>query len=150
MVRAAAILVLLILAGIGVLAMCSRPEMPGNGQTWILIGKSESRAGPTAPPRIWGERVAVPSDPGAAYRLLHWSRLPNGNVEAVTRRDGRSGTSFARREIDCGARAFRYLGEGDSMNEALADSSNPSGMGALTEGSVSAHVSRLVCSRALR
>lgn len=150
MVRAAAILVLLVLAGIGLIGMCSGPEMPGNGQTWVLIGKSSYRAGPAAPPRIWGERVAVPSDPGAAYRLLHWSRLPNGNVEAVTRRDGRSGTSFARREIDCGARSFRYLGEGDTMNEALADSPGPGGMDALTEGSVSAHVSQIVCSRALR
>jgi hypothetical protein len=105
---------------------------------------------PALPPTAEGEPVSVPSDPGATYRLLRWSRLPNGNLEAVTRRDGSSGTSFARREIDCRAMTFRYLGEGDTLEQALADSPNPGQMGELTSQSISTYVSEFVCRKAGR
>jgi len=105
---------------------------------------------PALPPNTEGESISVPSDPGATYRLLRWSRLPNGNLEAVTRRDGRSGTSFARREIDCDAMTFRYLGEGDTLEQASADSPNPGEMGELTTQSISTYVSEFVCRKAGR
>lgn len=105
---------------------------------------------PTLPPTTEGEAVSVPSDPSATYRLLRWSRLPNGNLEAVTRRDGSSGTSFARREIDCGAMTFRYLGEGDTLEQALANGPNPGEMAELTTQSISTYVSEFVCRKAGR
>lgn len=101
---------------------------------------------PTQPPTMQGEAVSVPTDPGATYRLLEWRKLPNGHREALTRRDGPSGTSFARREIDCQAMQFRYLGEGDTIEEARLDRPEPPGpMGDLTEGSISTYVSEFVC-----
>jgi hypothetical protein len=105
---------------------------------------------PATQPATEGEPISVPSDPGAAYRLLRWSRLPNGHLEALSRRDGPSGTSFARREIDCGAMKFRYLGEGDTLEQALADSPNPGDMSELTPESISTYVSEFVCRKAGR
>ncbi|HEU4457183.1 MAG TPA: hypothetical protein VFR81_29205 [Longimicrobium sp.] len=94
-----------------------------------------------------GEVIPVTSDPGATYHLLRWSTMPGGNREALTRRDGRSGTSYARREIDCEARTFRYLGEGDSEAEAEADSPDPGDMGELVPPSISAQVADYVCGK---
>lgn len=94
-----------------------------------------------------GEVIPVTSDPGATYSLLRWSTLPGGNREALTRRDGRSGTSYARREIDCEARTFRYLGEGDTEAEAEVDSPDPGKMGELVPLSISAEVADYVCGK---
>jgi hypothetical protein len=142
-------IVVLIFLGLMVIGKCAGPDEtqePLNGNvltdTGMSVGGFDS---PTLPPATQGEAVSVPSDPGATYRLLRWSPLPNGNLEAVTRRDGRSGTSFARREIDCDAMTFRYLGEGNTMDEALADSPNPGQMGELTSQSISTYISEFVC-----
>lgn len=97
-------------------------------------------------PGATGDPVPVPSDPGATYHLIEWREMPNGNREAITRRAGRSGTSFARREIDCGSMTFRYLGEGDTLEEARIDRPTPT-MGELVPGSISTDVSRFVCSQ---
>jgi len=96
------------------------------------------------------ERIPVASDPRADHRLLNWTRMSNGNVEAVTRRDGPSGTRFARREIDCGARTFRTLGEGDTLGEALADVPSPGFMGPLAGQPGSAQAADFICRKAGR
>lgn len=105
---------------------------------------------PTLAPRTEGEPVAVPSDPGATYRLLSWSKLASGNLQAITRRDGKSGTNFARREIDCDAMTFPYLGEGDTLEEAMKDRRDPGTMGELTDRSISTYVSQFACNKASR
>jgi hypothetical protein len=93
-----------------------------------------------------GELIPVRGDPvRATYQLLSWSELPNGHRVALTRRDGRSGTSYARREIDCRGRGFRYLGEGDTRQQAEADSPNPGPMAELVPGSISTEISEFVC-----
>lgn len=95
-----------------------------------------------------GEPVPVAGDPaGASYQLIRWSEMPNGHREALTRRDGSSGTSYARREIDCAGRRFRYLGEGDTRQEAEGDSPNPGELAELVSGSISSEVADFVCAK---
>lgn len=99
-----------------------------------------------AVPSEEGVLIPVTSDPaGATYYLLDWSEQPDGNRVALTRREGRSGTSFARREINCEARTFRYLGEGETRTEAEADSPNRGDMAELVPGSISSEVADYVC-----
>ncbi len=100
---------------------------------------------PKLPPATEGKPINVVSDPGVTYHLLESSKMPNGNLEIVTRRDGSSGTSFARREVDCDAMTFRYLGEGDSLAEAKHDSPNIGEMSEAMSTSISGEVSRFAC-----
>jgi hypothetical protein len=97
-----------------------------------------------------GTPFDVASDPRASYRLLKWSPLKNGNIEAVTLREGPSGISYARREIDCDDQTFRYLGEGDTRQDAMRDSPNIGEMSALVSGSISAVTVDVVCAEARR
>lgn len=102
---------------------------------------------PKQPPTSEGEAIPVPSDPGATYRLLKSSKMANGHVEAITRRDGSSGTSFARREINCEDMMFRYIGEGDTREEAERDGPNPGKMADLIPGSISTESAEFICSK---
>ena len=100
----------------------------------------------TAPAVTSPEPIVVPSDPGATYELIEWRRMPNGHRMAMTKRVGPSGTTFTRREIDCQGMRFRYLGEGDSLEEARLD--RPSvDLGPLTPESISTYVSQHVCAK---
>lgn len=93
-----------------------------------------------------GDRIPVEGDPaGATYQLIEWSELPDGNREALTRRDGTSGTSYARREIDCEGQEHRYLGEGQSREQAQEDYPSPNEMTELVPGSISSEISEFVC-----
>jgi hypothetical protein len=103
-----------------------------------------SSAKPVSPA---GECFPVNSDT-AKYRLLGQRTLPNGNLEVLTERTGTSGTSFARREIDCDAGTFRYLGEGDTQDEAERDSPNPGAMGILIYPSISSETAEFACGKA--
>ena len=108
----------------------------------------ESRTAPIDEIAVEGEPIPVEGDPaGAKYQLLRWTEMPNGNREALTRRDGTSGTSYARREIDCASRRFRYLGEGDTRREAEADAPNLGEMAELVPGSISSEVADFVCAQ---
>ena len=102
---------------------------------------------PTLPSTTDGKVIEVASDLGVAYRLLKSKKMRNGNLEILTRRDGSSGTSFARREVDCGSMTFRYLGEGDSLAEAQQDGPNPGEMTEAMSTSISGEVSRFACSQ---
>jgi len=147
-------IIMVIFLGLFLIGKCAgrdETSAPMADNTLMDAGMSKDELdSPALPPSTEGESILVPSDPGATYLLLRWSRLPNGNLEAVTRRDGRSGTSFARREIDCDAMTFRYLGEGDTLEQALADSPNPGQMSELTSQSISTYVSEFVCRKAGR
>jgi hypothetical protein len=90
-----------------------------------------------------GPKIEVWSDPKATYTDEGSGTLPNGNIWITTRRDGPSGVSFARREIDCKAGEFRYTQEGDTL-EGMSDDA-PSDMAPLTEGSISTLVSDYAC-----
>lgn len=45
---------------------------------------------------------------------------------------------------------FRYLGEGDTLAQALADGPNPGEMAKLTTESISTYVSEFICRKADR
>lgn len=101
----------------------------------------------TPPPASESEEpIPVTSDP-ASYSLLRARTLPSGNLEVLTRRDGKSGTSYSRREIDCAAGTFRYVGEGDTREQAEEDGPNPGDMGPLMEPSISSETAIYVCAR---
>jgi hypothetical protein len=93
-----------------------------------------AKRGPTVP--VW-------SDPKATYTDEGSGELANGNLWIITRRDGPSGVSFSKREIDCAAETFRYMAEGDALNSMSA--SNDATLGQLTEGSISTLVSDYAC-----
>jgi hypothetical protein len=141
------VLVLIVLLVIG---QCSRESQPQTNDVQPSAASEPQQPEQPSPDRAGegGEPVPVLSDPRARYWLLDWSRMSNGNLEALTRRSGPSGVRYARREIDCGTMTFRYLGEGDSVAEARQDSPNPGGMGDLVAGSISTEVSQFVCRKA--
>jgi hypothetical protein len=93
-----------------------------------------------------GESFPVRSDT-AQYRLLRQRTLSNGHLEVLTERTGSSGTSYARREIDCDAGTFRYLGEGDTQAEAEQDGPKPGAMGKLIYPSISSETAQFACAK---
>ena len=100
-----------------------------------------------------GELVEVPSDFKAKYRIVELAKNRKGNADVMTRRDGPSGTSFARRECECPFGRFRYIGEGDTIEAARKPRSPPDKMADLVSdgkgvGSVSYHVCAVACTRA--
>jgi hypothetical protein len=86
------------------------------------------------PDKSEGERVDVPSDPKATYYVLERTGDNDHPVE-TTKRVGPSGDGYARREFDCQNRTWRYLAEGDTMEE-LAASKKSDQMGPLVDGSI--------------
>lgn len=91
--------------------------------------------------------VPVPSDPRARYDAIWMTRKPNGLIEVLTRREGPSGVRFALREVDCRGNRFRYLGEGDTREQA-EQRRNRDQLTPLTEGSISTEVSQFACRNA--
>ena len=89
----------------------------------------------TPPPNEGGTPYDVPADAKASYVLLSVKPGEGGNIIAMTRRTGSSGTSYSNREIDCGAQLARYIGEGDTREEAEKPAPNPGDMAGLVEGS---------------
>lgn len=84
-----------------------------------------------------GTPFDVPSDSKARYALLNVVKSTGGLIIATTRRDGSSGPSFARREIDCAAQTYRYIGEGDTLDQANLPAPNPGEMSELVTGLIS-------------
>lgn len=90
-----------------------------------------------------GKPYKIESDPSATYYNLEFGG--RGTLRTiVTKREGKSGTSYAKREIDCNARTFRYLGEGDTLAEAKRSNGNFP-MGHLTDRSISSYVADQAC-----
>ncbi len=108
--------------------------------------KLSKAATPLLPSRdISGTPIDVPSDPKAHYRLLRWSKMENGNREGLTKRVGPIGTTFARRELNCRTMEFRYLAEGDSLDQVEQSAANADDMAPMTQGSISSYVGKFVC-----
>ncbi len=93
------------------------------------------------------EKISVPSDPSASYTLLEFEVKQNMIAHITTQRDGRSGRSFSKREVDCGAYQFRYLGDGDTMAQMNASRPDPQ-LSPLVRGSISEVISSYVCRKA--
>jgi len=92
-----------------------------------------------------GKLISVPSDPGTRYWAVEGSRPSPTTVEILTRREGRSGSSYSVRLIDCATWQFRYSGEGKTPEEAKARKSKPAQMSPLTKGSVETDIADYAC-----
>lgn len=102
-------------------------------------------ATPSQPTAVANSGLIVPvwSDPKATYTDEGSGELPNGNLWIITRRQGPSGVSFSKREVDCAAETFRYMAEGESLD--TMSETNDANLGQLTEGSISTLVSDYAC-----
>lgn len=91
--------------------------------------------------------VSVPTDPGATYKIvvqdLGYGRSA---LVVISQRIGSSGTSFAVREVNCDASTFRYMGEGDTLEEAMNSVDDTATMSPLVDGSISDYIVRAACS----
>ena len=94
-----------------------------------------------------GKPISVPSDPNARYFALDVKWTGSQLVEILTQREGKSGTSFSLRLVDCVKRQFKYLGEGDTQQEAMRRNSVGTAMGPLTAQSISTYVSDYACAQ---
>ena len=90
------------------------------------------------------QKIYVPSDRRASYTAVEVKNAGRGMIEIITKRNGPSGTSYARRLVDCVGSKFKYLGEGDTLEEARRNRPSP-GMGSLVQGSISYYVSAYAC-----
>lgn len=95
-------------------------------------------------PVTFAQAIPVPSDPSATYSVIALKKMGAPMVHITTSRDGRSGKSFSKREVNCKAMRFRYLGTGDSLKEIRASKPFPN-MGPLVRGSISYYVSQYAC-----
>lgn len=114
------------------------------------VAASESSVASATPT---GQYIPVPSDPHANYYALTLTRgLNDGEVILTTHRDGPSGTSYTKRLNDCIAHTYRYLGDGDTIEEMNSPSpafqranANPA---AIASGSISDFLWNYACSQA--
>lgn len=104
-----------------------------------------ARERPTMRTNYQGEFVPVPSDANASYRVLANDRLPTGNIEVVTRRDGRDGTRYGRWEFDCAKAAVRLLGQGPAVDAALEGDPESGNFAPLSGDPIAADIARYAC-----
>lgn len=91
------------------------------------------------------EPLSVPSDPRASYDVLSVERAPNaGEVFITTQRTGPSGSSFAKRLVNCQEQTFRYVGDADTFEELKAQNLEGQ-MGPLVNGSISWFAAKYAC-----
>lgn len=70
--------------------------------------------------RVNKENVPILFDePNTTYTIIWHKVNPDGLIEIMVERTGSSGTSYSKKEIDCASHSDRYLGTGDSIEEAL-------------------------------
>jgi len=138
-------IVLIPFLGIAMLVGCGQNDEYNPDVEMAKIRAEEGLDSPILEPTSEGFAISAPSDPGASYRILRINKRANGNLEVLSRRDGPSSTSFARREISCGTYTYRYLGEGDTREEVAPNSQNPGKMSQLTGTSASSDVANAAC-----
>ena len=120
---------------IGLVVLVAGCSEPSNEQMMNTGNDLSIAASPAAPLEEAGTPYSAPADPNVTYSLLSVKPGKGGNIIAMTRRTGSSGTSYSNREIDCGAQLARCIGEGDTREEAEQPSPNPGDMAPLVEGS---------------
>lgn len=132
---------------IGLVVLVAGCSEPSNEQM-VNTGNNLSVAtSPAAPAEEVGRPYGAPADPNATYSLLSVKPGKGGNIIAMTRRTGSSGTSYSNREIDCGAQLARYIGEGATREEAEKPSPNPGDMAPLVEGSSTHAAVQAACAK---
>jgi hypothetical protein len=97
------------------------------------------------------EIIPVPSDPGVTHTFIDGERLPHRQLTVTTKRSGSSGTSYAKRLVDCKNGTFKYLAEGATLEDlkqtASASETPASDMNPLEQGSISYYVSIYACTK---
>ncbi|MEC7291501.1 MAG: hypothetical protein VXW22_15565 [Pseudomonadota bacterium] len=93
-------------------------------------------------------RIVVPSDPSAKYWYFDLNRLGGGKIHVSTKRIGSSGTSYAKRVIDCDRSQWSYLKDADSWSEFINQSSMSIRWGPFVDGSISFWVAYETCQKA--
>lgn len=88
--------------------------------------------------------VNVPSDPGVNYAIVVQD-YGGGTKSVVTKRDSKSGTSYSIREVNCNSETFRYMGEGDTLEEAISNLDDTQSMSPVTNGSISYYILKAAC-----
>ncbi len=87
-------------------------------------------------------QIDVPSDAKARYFVLEKT---GGNAAViVTRREGKSGTSFSKRLYDCKYNEVKYLGTGETL-AGMASSAPDPNMSTIVPGSIAYYVGLEAC-----
>ena len=89
--------------------------------------------------------VSVPSDANARYKIAILAGFERSALAVVSQRQGPSGTSYAIREVNCINQTFRYMGEGNTLQDAMANIRDTDRMAALVTGSISYHIAQAAC-----
>ena len=91
--------------------------------------------------------VPVPTDSKASYKIVVQDvGYGKSALIVISQRIGPSGESFAIREVNCEASTFRYMGEGDTLDEAMNSVDDTAAMSSLVDGSISDYIVRAACS----
>lgn len=85
----------------------------------------------------------VPSDPNATFTVLEIGN--KGNLATIiTKRDGKSGTTYSQRAYDCSARKVMYLGSGETLGE-MRSSKPDDHLSPIVDGSIADYVGNEAC-----
>lgn len=107
---------------------------------------SQTQRSATEPVLNPGERkFFLPSDASADFTILEVSSgWPERSI--VTRRIGKSGTSYSRRLYNCESQTVKYLGSGGSLAEMESSPPDPR-MGPIVFESIAYYVGQQACKR---
>ncbi|MGC0858433.1 hypothetical protein WKG86_05425 [Pantoea agglomerans] len=96
-------------------------------------------AGASKPPY----KLHVPSDPNATYTILDVGS--KGNLATiVTKREGKSGTTYSQRAYDCSAQKVMYLGSGETLEQMKASKPDDH-ISDIFEGSIADYIGKEAC-----
>lgn len=88
-------------------------------------------------------QVTIPSDSGANYTVLQKEAVGNF-MTIVTKRDGKSGTSYSKRMYSCENNTVKYLGTGDTL-EQMDNSAPDENLSPIVPGSIAEYIGREAC-----
>ncbi|AUX94229.1 hypothetical protein [Mixta gaviniae] len=89
-------------------------------------------------------KLHVPSDPNATYTILDIGS--KGNLYTIiTKREGKSGTTYSQRAYDCHAGKVMYLGSGETLEE-MHSSKPDDHLSPIVDGSIADYVGKEACS----
>jgi hypothetical protein len=115
----------------------SSPNAPSTAPAQAAPAAAVARpAAPSLP------KIPVPSDSRASYYLVSRGEI-DGLPITLVRRDGSSGVTYAVRQYNCSRRVERYLGTGDTPEEATQP--RPGKFTSPVPGSIADHMLRFVC-----
>lgn len=92
-----------------------------------------------------GRPLVIPPDASATWLVLEKTGAPGDELHTITtRRIGRSGTTWSKREYDCLRSTVRYLGTGNSLDAMRASKPDPA-LAPIVSNSIADHLGREAC-----